>query len=355
MVSPQGGNGGGAGGALGSGGNAGSGVTGGNGGSTPAACAQGTAGLPWQPTPLTRQQYIHAASDLLGFDVRPLATFSDVGGRKFTPGVTMTALQVEERLTAAEAIAAATVMPARLAALLPCDPAALDDTCAAAFVDGFGQRAFRRPLDAGTKAHLRKLFDAGKAAGGAAGAVEWMVAGVLQAPDFLYQLATAPSGRAGTVVPLAPAALASRLSFFLWDSPPDADLLAAAGRGDLARAEGMAAQIDRMLRDARAYRALDDYWAHFLKLDELADISREAPEFTPALAEKLRASVLAGIAELYRARPTIDALLGEPSVHADGLIGRVYGLPAGPAGQDDKLTPGKPAPASAGASSPIPR
>src|SRR5262249_35813681 len=53
---------------------------GGTGGTGPAACTSGA--LPWLPTPLTREQYIHAASELLGFDVRPLATFSDVGGRR---------------------------------------------------------------------------------------------------------------------------------------------------------------------------------------------------------------------------------------------------------------------------------
>ena len=299
--------------------------TGGSGGGNAAACAPGTGALPWQPTPLTREQYIHAAADLLGFDVRSLATFSDVSGRKFTPGVTMTSQQVEERLLTAEGIAAAAAAPARVAALLPCDPARLDEACAASFVDGFGQRAFRRPLDAGMRTQLRKLFDGGKAAGGAATAVEWLVAGVLQAPDFLYQLAAAPVGKAGAVVPLAPAALASRLSFFLWDSPPDADLLTAAGKGDLARPEGMAAQVDRMLRDARALRALDDYYGHFLKLDELEDASREVNEFTPGLAAGLHASALTGIAALYKSRPTIEALLGDSAIYAEPQVTGVYG------------------------------
>jgi hypothetical protein len=311
----------------GSGGAGGSGNigTGGSSGGNPAACAPGTGALPWQPTPLTREQYIHAAADLLGFDVRSLATFSDVSGRKFTPGVTMTSQQVEERLLTAEGIAAAAAAPARVAALLPCDPARLDEACAASFVDGFGQRAFRRPLDAGMRTQLRKLFDGGKAAGGAATAVEWLVAGVLQAPDFLYQLAAAPAGKAGAVVPLAPAALASRLSFFLWDSPPDADLLTAAGKGDLAKPEGMAAQVDRMLRDPRALRALDDYYGHFLKLHELEDVSREVPEFNPGLADGLRASALTGITALYKSRPTIEALLGDSAIYTEPALSGVYG------------------------------
>src|SRR3954453_14567392 len=53
---------------------------------------------PWRPTPLTREQYINSASDLLGFDVRPLATFADVGGRTLVAGVSLSGLQVEARM-----------------------------------------------------------------------------------------------------------------------------------------------------------------------------------------------------------------------------------------------------------------
>jgi hypothetical protein len=315
------------------------GGTGGSGGTTPAACGPGGA-LPWQTTPLTREQYINAATDLLGFDVRPLATFSDVGGRKFTPGVAMTSLQVEERQSAAEAIAAAAAGPGRLAGLLPCEPARLDDGCAATFVAGFGRRAFRRPLDPETTSALRKLFDGGRAAGGAAAAVQWLVAGVLQSPDFLYQLPGArPAGNAGAAVPLTGSALASRLSFFLWNSPPDADLLAAAERGDLARPDRLKAEIQRLLGDPRATRARDDYHAHFLKLDELATVTRDARELTPALGQDLRASALAGVAEVFRTRPTIDGLLGGATLFANDNLARVYGLPAGPAGKGAELTP----------------
>ena len=307
-------------------------------GESSAACGAGAVALPWLPSVLTREQYIHAASDLLGFDVRPMTTFSDVGGRKVTVVVSMTPLQVEERLIAAEAIAAEAATPTRLAGLLPCDPAQLDDTCAARFVEGFGQRAFRRKLDPAAVTSLRALFDAGRAAGGAAGGVQWLVAGVLQAPDFLYRLAPGPRAKADGVVPLDPVVLANRLSFFLWNSPPDEVLLAAAIGGDLARPEMLAAQVQRMLGDPRAWRAQEDYHGFFLKLDQLEDVTREAPEFSPALAQGLRASALAGIADLYRSSPTIETLLGSPAVFADDALAGVYGLPAGPGGQGEGLT-----------------
>src|SRR4051812_24435350 len=168
----------------------------------PAACGMAPGAAPWRPVPLAREQFINSASDLLGFDVRPFAAFSDLGGRKITPGVSLSALQVEERMITAEAIAAAAALPANLARL--CDTAKVGETaCAAQLVDTLGTRAFRRPLSKEASAALRQLFDAGKAGNGTfATGVEYLVAGILQSPDFLYQLAPRASAQPGTLAAL---------------------------------------------------------------------------------------------------------------------------------------------------------
>ena len=112
------------------------------------ACA---AAAPWRTTTLTRAQYLHAAGDLLGIDVAPLLTLADVGSRTFTAGVTLTPLQVEQRMTTAEAIAAAATTPERLPHLLPCVPAADEAACADETIRRLGSRAFRRPLGSGDR------------------------------------------------------------------------------------------------------------------------------------------------------------------------------------------------------------
>jgi hypothetical protein len=283
---------------------------------------------PWHPVPLSREQYINTASDLLGFDVRPFATFADLGGRKVTPGVSLSALQVEERMGAAEAIAAAAALPANSIKL--CDPAKSSETaCAAQLVDVLGTRAFRRPLAKETGAALRKLFDAGKAAGSYATGVEYLVAGILQAPDFLYQLAPRATGQPNTVAGLDDHVLASRLAFFLWNSAPDADLLAAAASGALRT--GLAAQVQRMVRDPKAVRMREDYYASWLKLGDLSDISRDAKELNPAVTQHLRSSVLAGINDLYQnGGAKVDTLFDSSTFFINDALAKAYAFPATP-------------------------
>ena len=317
---------------------------GGNGGA-PAASCSGRAELgvaPWHPAPLTREQYINAASDLLGFDVRPLATFSDVGGRKYTPGVSLTDLQVEERLEAAEAIAAEASSPAHLAGLLPCDRVKVGDAeCASQLVAQLGTRAFRRPLSPEATSALRQLFDAGNAARGFATGVEWLVAGVLQSPDFLYQLSPRPAqAQPRTVVPLDDHTLASRLAFFLWNSAPDPELLSAAAGDGLRTPAAVAAQVRRLLGDPRSARMREDFYGSWLELDGLREVARDAPEFTPALAGDLRRSALAGIHALYRGDAQVDQLLRGTSVFGNPALAKVYGWPAGGA----ELAPVEPGP-----------
>jgi hypothetical protein len=296
-------------------------------GDPPTACtAKATA---WQTTLLTREQFIHSASDLLGFDVRPLAIFSDVGGRKATEGgVSLSALQVEERQQAAEAIAAAAVAPANLPALLPCDPAQpAPPACVDQFIDKVGARGFRRPLTAEVRTSLRQLFDAGSAQGGATAGVMWTLAGILQSPDFLYQIAPRPSGvTPGRVVPIDDHSLANRLAFFLWNSAPDADLRAAATAGQLRTAVGLRQSTERMLKDPRASRMREDYYAAFLKLDDLEQIGRDVPEYSAALGRELKASVLAAVHQVYQSGANIDDLLGSSDLFANDALAKVYGL-----------------------------
>jgi hypothetical protein len=294
------------------------------GASTPGSCPGG----PWRTTTLTREQYINAASDLLALDVRPLTTLADAG-RTYVPGAGLTALQVEQRMETAEAIAAAAAAPGHLARILPCNPADVGEVaCATRFIEQIGGRAFRRPPSAEAVAALRKVFDAGNAAGGFAVGVEWLIAGILQAPDFLYHLAPRPvDAAAGARVPLDGHTLASRLAFFLWNSAPDPELLAAASSGALDTGAGLTAEVRRLLADPRMARARDDFHQGWLSLDDLANVARDARELTPALVADLRRSALLGIADVYRNGAKVEALLGSSTLFANEAIERVYGLP----------------------------
>jgi hypothetical protein len=306
---------------------------GGMGGAGPeptARCVPGPA-ADWHSTVLTREQYVNAASDLVGFDVRPLVRFSDAGARKFLAGVSVSALELEQRAATAEGIAAAATTPARLAALASCDPAKLS-ICADQLIPRLGLRAFRRPLSSPSALALRKLFDAGSAEGGLAGGVEWLLLGILQAPDFVYQLAPRMAGAPGAAVALDDYTLASRLAFFLWNSGPDDDLLAAAGKGGLGARGMMDVQVRRMLADPRSARTREDYYGGWLKLDTLASATRSVPEFNPGLAALLTRSVLDGIHAVYREGAQVETLLGTSTLFADAALAKLYGLPPPAAG-----------------------
>jgi hypothetical protein len=296
----------------------------------PAGAAGCAPAVPWRTTTLTREQYINAAADLLWLQAEPLVALADVGGRTFTPGVSLSALQVEQRMETAEAIAAAATAPAHLPRLLACDPATVGEgPCADRLIQQLGRRAFRRPLDSEAAAGLRRLFDEGRAAGGFATGVAWMLAGLLQAPDFLYHLSpSAPGQPPGSVAPLDGYTVASRLAFFLWNSPPDDELLDAAERGELGTAAGVGHQARRLLAHPSSARARDDYHAGWLKLADLDEIARSALELTPALIGDLRRSVLAGVAAVYQEGASVERLLSTPALFVNDALAKVYGVPS---------------------------
>lgn len=133
-------------------------------------------------------------------------------------------------------------------------------------LEGFLPRVFRRPVDPKTVARHVEVFDDARKRGAAFdAAMKSTIAAALASPDFLY-LAETGAGQ-GDVRPLDDYELATRLSYFLWASPPDGELLAAAGRGEL-RAS-LETQTRRMLRDPRSRELGESFATQWLRLDQL--------------------------------------------------------------------------------------
>lgn len=298
---------------------------------TPAA--PGTCGSPMVSTLLTREQYVNTVSDLLGIDVRPWVTFSDASGRKYRPDVRRSALEAEGMMRTARAIADQAVTASTLPMLLPCDPATGESKCADQFIDRFGARATRRPLTAELRADLRQLYDAGQAAAGFVAGIKWVVEGLLQAPELLYQVLPAVKGKPGDVMPLGDFEIAERLAYFLWNSGPDELLWEAASKGQLRTAAQLAAQVSRMRTDAKAARAREDFYGNWMSLDLVGSLTRDDPAYTPELARSLARSALAGIDNVHQTEGTSDALFGSSTVFVDPMLARLYGGKP-PAGSD---------------------
>ena len=153
-----------------------------------------------------------------------------------------------------------------------CQPSGAADeaVCARRIVGNLARHAFRRPVTDDDVNPLMKLYESGRAAGGFEAGVRDALSAILASPYFLYRAESADaSGGTRTLNDLE---LASRLSFFLWSSLPDDELLDLASRARLSQPDVLSAQVSRMLADPRAMSLVDDFafqWLNIAKLDEI--------------------------------------------------------------------------------------
>jgi hypothetical protein len=229
---------------------------------------------------LTHQQYDSAVRDLLGVEGAPstgLAPDEKLSAFYTNTVSPVTRLSVEQYADVAEQLARQAVEQ-KLDALVGCSGAEQDAACAAAFVRSFGRRAFRRPLVAEEVDRYVGLFEDYEARGFAT-AVRLVLQAILQSPSFVYHLELTPAPAGVGVTPLDGYELASRLSFALWNTLPDDELLDAAEAGTLADAKGIQAQAERLLASDRARDALASFHVQWLGLDGKLDAVKDQALF----------------------------------------------------------------------------
>ena len=159
-------------------------------------------------------------------------------------------------------------------------PAAERQTCAATSILRFAERAYRRPLRDGERDRIEEFWRAQVAVEPIDEAVALTVAGILQAPAFHFKLAPGATGPTDGGQ-LNAWQLATRLSYFLWDSLPDEELFRAAGAGELATAEGIERQARRLLDDAKARPAVVHFHHQWLGTDQVLLIAPARRAFGP--------------------------------------------------------------------------
>jgi predicted small secreted protein len=247
----------------------------------------------------------------------------------------MSASEVEALSRAAEIIAAQVVAdPERLASIAPCpvDAVALD--CARAFVNTFVAQAYRAPLlDEGDVAAHLALFEAGAEENYARG-IELLVRGIVQAPRFLYQVEIGTSRAVSEkAVELSSHEISARLSYAVWQSPPDELLRAAAASGDLGTEEGLQTQLSRMLEDPRGQAFASRFLAALIHLERVAQISKDASRYPEweTLRQPIERQAWAFFDHvLHEEGGTLDALLTSNSVLVNEALAPHYGVTAGP-------------------------
>ncbi len=203
-----------------------------------------------------------------------------------------------------------------------------DQACLRGFLGAFGQRAWRRPLaDAEVDRYARLAVDIGTSYGDRMTGVLHALSGLLASPKFLYRAEIGkPDPAAAGRFRFDGWELASRLSYFLWDSGPDAVLFEAARSGALDRPEGVRAQAERLLASPRAAVGLARFGRELMELDKLAESPKPDPRYTPTL----QAAMVREIAGLFESRlkPGADllALLDGEKTFADAELARLYGV-----------------------------
>lgn len=192
------------------------------------------------------------------------------------------------------------------------------------FCQSFLERAFRRPLtDAQQQAFVNRQFEE---APDSTAAVKRVVLLALKSPRFLFREPAATNDSWD---------IASRLAFELWDSIPDSELRKAAADGRLQQPEQIAQQARRMVRDFRARSKLREFLQTWLKMDHVANLSRDPdifPEFTPEVLSDLRTSLELTLDDLVHAEaPSLMPLLVGKETYLNERLAKVY---------DVKLPPG---------------
>jgi hypothetical protein len=282
---------------------------------------------------LTHAQYDNTVRDLLGAGGDPAAAFAEdeeQAGYAANTQLPVQELQLTQYQQAAETLAAQAVKSS-YASIVPCTPAKDEGPCVDQFVRTFGKRAFRRPLADGEAAAYTALFGVGRAGGDFSAGVSIVVAAMLQSPNFLYRIEWGAPGappEADGAVPLSSYEVASRLSYFLWNTMPDDVLLGAADANQLDTADRVAAMAQRMLQDPRARDGFASFHEQWLQLQGLATLQKTDPAFTPDLRAAMNDEVVALVDAVVRQGDgRLETLLTADFSLVRGPLFSVYGLP----------------------------
>ncbi len=175
----------------------------------------------------------------------------------------------------------------------------LEEPCARRIVTTLARRAYRRPVNAADVAPLMQLFGSGRKEGGSFDAgVEKALRGILVSPGFLFRVERSPRAAApGSMHRVSELELASRLSFFLWSSIPDDELLRLAEGGKLR--PSLPQQVRRMLADAKAKALVDNFAGQWLHLRNVAGWKPD-PEKFPQFDDPLRTALQRETELLFR-------------------------------------------------------
>jgi hypothetical protein len=202
--------------------------------------------------------------------------------------------------------------------------------CAERILTRLATRAYRRPAAPNDVKALLKFYDEGAKEGGFETGIRQALEAILSSPHFVFRFEELPAGaREGQRYAISDLDLATRLSFFLWGTPPDERLLSAARAGALSTPAGLAAQTRRMLADPRAEAMATRFAAQWLRLQDIDKVHPDAlqfPDFHEQLASAMKRETELFFHHLVRENRSALDLLNADFTFVNEPLARHYGI-----------------------------
>lgn len=286
---------------------------------------------------LTADQYRNSLELLLGPGLPAVALEPDTNPYLFfnigATTTTLSELGTQQYEEAADEVTRVIFDDAdRRLALVGCEPAAPGDQCVQGFLEDFGRRAYRRPLSSDELARWQQIT-VDLAAPDAWEGLRLAVAGMLQSPHFLYRVELGePDPDDPDRLRYTSFEMASRLSFLLWNTTPDDELLDAAQDEELLDEDGLRAHAERMLDDPRANKAVQEFFAQYFDLGRLGGVTRDVeayPMYADSLPQSMRTEVQLLVDDfVFRRDADIRGIFGTRSTFVNEELAMLYGVEA---------------------------
>ncbi len=219
------------------------------------------------------------------------------------------------------------------AKIFTCRPTSPEEArpCSESIISRLARQAYRRPLDPSDLSSLMAFFDQGAAEGGFENGIRLAIQAMLASPHFLFRVErTPPDVAPGGVYRISDVDLASRLSFFLWGTPPDKPLIDLAVRRELSASATLEDQVRRMLADPRSKGLATRFASQWLRLQDLEKVHPDAltfPYFDQRLASAMRRETELFFNHLVQNDRNVLELFTADYTFVNQRLARHYGIP----------------------------
>ncbi len=210
-------------------------------------------------------------------------------------------------------------------------PGADEIPCAKKIIAALARQAYRRPVTGADTEDLLSIYQKGRNKSDFEGGIRAVIEAILSDPEFVFRFERTPAGAApGTNYRISDLELASRLSYFLWSSAPDDELITAAAQGQLKDPQTLERQVRRMLADPKSEALSKVFAAEWLHLQNLKDVQPDVyqfPNFNKNLAESMRTETELLFDSIVREDRSVLDLLTANYTFVDEILAKHYGIP----------------------------